>query len=203
LKKGRRDDVAMNLGSEKLCGQQGAQSDLAGGVKTPFNLSGAWNKERARVDPMAEFNNLDRNWRAQYLKDKVLSPNDGNMMQVMRMPEFQRERYNIFRRMGRTPLNLFEDALIKGAGVKVPLAMGVRRAIGTAGKFFIGLWIIAWNFNDDNLNSWEHRNAATLFASKPYMDPDSKYYDDMKATHDNKAKDDFYDKGFKSSVLYK
>jgi len=189
--------------NEKLGGKQGQWADPAGGVKTPFNMTGAWNKERARVDPFAEFNDIDRNWRAQYLKDRKLTPNDGNIMQVMRMPEFRRERYNIFRRIGRFPLDKLEDVLIKGAGFKLPAAMGTRRAIGSVAKLFVGLWLLSWNLNDDNINNWEHRAAPSLWVAKPYMDSDSKYYDDMKATHDNKAKDDFNDKGFKSSALYK
>merc|ERR1711973_814789 len=45
--------------------------------------------------------------------DQKLTHNDGNILQVFRMPEYRRDRYNIFRRIGRFPLDRLEDAMIK------------------------------------------------------------------------------------------
>jgi len=182
----------------------GPHSDVARGGSTPVNLTHMWRQQRARVDPVAEFNDTDRKWRQQYLADKKLSHNDGNILQVARMPEFLKERYNIFRRIGRFPLDLFENALIKG-GVQLPHAMAARRSVGVFSKILLGVWILAWNLNDDNYNNWEYRATPKIHKNKPYMDPDSPYYADMKATFvEGRSKpEDYYDNGFKKSTLYK
>jgi len=183
---------------------KGPHQDPAYGIKQPVNLTHVWRQQRARVDPVSEFNDLDRNWRKQYLADKKLTLNDGNKLQVMRMPEYQKARYNIFRRIGRFPLDMLENAMIKG-GMQLPAAMMTRRALGSAGKFMIVVWTVVSLFSDENINNWEGRHTAKFHQNKPVMNPDSKYYADMKAKHvDGKQNpDDFYDNGFRASPLYK
>jgi len=183
---------------------KGPHSDFAYGVKSPVNLASLWKKQRARVEPTAEFNDLDRNWRKQYLMDQKLTHNDGNILQVFRMPEYRRDRYNIFRRIGRFPLDRLEDAMIKG-GVKLPTAMSIRRGIGALGKVMVVVWTVASLFSDENINNWEFRHTARVYKSMYTVNPNRPDYAEWKAKHidGRKNPDDFYDLGFKESTLYK
>ena len=47
-------------GTTMSSADHGPHADHLYGRKNPVNLSGMWVKQRARVDPMGEFNNLDR-----------------------------------------------------------------------------------------------------------------------------------------------
>jgi len=178
----------------------GPHADHLYGRKNPVNLSGMWVKQRARVDPMAEFNNLDRQWRAQHLKDLKLTPNDGWAAHVQTLSAYEKARYNPIRRLGRIPLNMFEKMLI-GSGVRHGRARLVRTLIAGAGKGLIATWAIIYvSFN--SVNSWESRLGWKVYQSKPEMDPNSEYYQSQKSMYSGKGKDDWADWGFKKSTMY-
>ena len=181
---------------------KGPHEDPLYGRKNPVNLTSVWNKQRARVDPQAEFNNLDRAWRKQYLLDKKLTANDGNWIQVYQMPEYRKARYNILRRIGRFPLDVMENVMMK-AGMSPPTAYTVRRFSGAMAKTMIFCWVIAFNFNNTNINNWESAGGFKVFQDKPWVDPDGKYYESVKEQTKKVNPNDYYDQGFKSSPLFK
>ena len=50
--------------------------------KKQLPIEGLYKNRAARVSPVGEFGNADRNWRAQWLKDQVLSEADRHQLQV-------------------------------------------------------------------------------------------------------------------------
>ena len=50
--------------------------------KKRIPIEGLYKNRAARVSPVGEFGNADRNWRAQWLKDQVLSEADRHQLQV-------------------------------------------------------------------------------------------------------------------------
>jgi hypothetical protein len=53
-------------------------------TKKRLPIEGLYKNRAARVAPDGEFTNIDRKWRAQFLKDQVLSEADRHMYQVRR-----------------------------------------------------------------------------------------------------------------------
>lgn len=75
-----------------------------GGVK-PMSIAGRMVRERERLQGMSE---EERAWRAQWLKDQVLAPDEPVVP-----PNYYYERYNILRRIYMAPLNKVEAVLEK------------------------------------------------------------------------------------------
>lgn len=82
-------------------GKTMASSDT-GGVK-PMSITGRMVRERERLLGMSP---EERAWRAQWLKDQHLSPNEPKYV-----PEYWKERYNPIRRAYRAPLNMVQNVL--------------------------------------------------------------------------------------------
>jgi len=177
------------------------QTDRLYGRQNPINVSTMWVKQRARVDPMAEFNDLDRSWRKRYLADLKLTPNDGYRMQVQAMPEYQKANYNWLRQIGRIPFNVFEKMLRNQVGMTHGRAMVARKCVAGLGKGFAVLWTVIYLCVNNN-NSWESRFGVKMMQSKPPMDPDSKYYEHQKSLFVREKPDDWYNQGFKKSPIY-
>lgn len=73
-----------------------------GGVK-PFSLEGRLYRERERLSGMTA---EERAWRAKWVKDQVLSPNEPRVV-----PELYKELYNPIRRVYRKPLDAVQKLL--------------------------------------------------------------------------------------------
>ncbi len=78
--------------------------------KTVMELRGPFLNKWRRVNPDAEFMTPDRKWRLQWLNDHRLSPRDLSISihDLRRNPDWQKARFNIFRRIWQTPMNLLE-----------------------------------------------------------------------------------------------
>lgn len=73
-----------------------------GGVK-PMTITGRMVRERERLLGMTQ---EERAWRAQWLKDQQLAPNEPR-----HVPEYWKERLNPIRRTYKAPLDLVQKAL--------------------------------------------------------------------------------------------
>lgn len=73
-----------------------------GGVK-PFPIAGRMIHERERLIGMTD---EERAWRAKWLKDQVLAPDEPR-----HVPEYWKQRTNIIRRFYKYPLDRFEAFL--------------------------------------------------------------------------------------------
>jgi len=171
------------------------------GRQNPVNVSTMWVKQRARVEPMAEFNNIDRAWRKRYLADLKLTPNDGNRAQIQAMPEYQKAQYNWLRQIGRIPMNYFESFLRNGVGMTHGRAQFARKLLCGYAKGMMVAWGIVY-LCVNNTNSWESRIGMKFMQSRPPMDPDSKYYEHQKSLFEREKPDDYYNQGFKKSAIY-
>jgi NADH dehydrogenase (ubiquinone) 1 beta subcomplex subunit 6 len=69
----------------------------------PFPIAGRYVNERERMTGMTE---SERAWRAQWLKDQVLSHRE-----PVRVPELERELMNPIRRLYRAPLDMVESMM--------------------------------------------------------------------------------------------
>ena len=69
----------------------------------PMAIAGRMVSERERLLGMTD---AERAWRAQWLKDQVLAPDEPVVPKG-----YYEERYNVIRRFYRAPLNAFEKAL--------------------------------------------------------------------------------------------
>ena len=61
--------------------------------KRPMQIEGPFHQRPSRLSPDGEFENIDRKWRAQWLKDQKLSPRDAGgsvrMEQLLQNPDYQ------------------------------------------------------------------------------------------------------------------
>lgn len=81
-----------------------------GGVK-PMTIEGRMASERERLFGMSD---AERAWRAQWLKDQVLTPDEPIVPKG-----YYKERYNPLRRFYRYPMDCVESALAKTFMVSV------------------------------------------------------------------------------------
>lgn len=80
------------------------------GTKKHYIIEGPYRNHQWRVGLTSEFQEADRLWRKQYLKDQVLSPKD-LYNDMDRIPEYRKARYNFIRRIARMPGDAFEGVL--------------------------------------------------------------------------------------------
>jgi len=171
------------------------------GRSNPVNVSHMWVKQRARVDPLSEFNDVDRAWRKRYLAESKLTANDGWSAHVQTMKEYEKAQYNWLRRIGRMPMTLFQNTLISSGMMTHGKAIFTRKALCGVAKGLTGLWIVTY-LAINNLNSWESRLGVKMYHNRPDMDPESKYYEDQKARFVREKPDDWYNQGFKKSSMF-
>ena len=105
--------------------------------KSNVGLEGYFDRRNARIDPQAEYNDIDRKWRKKYLASQHLSAND-NKIDLYRNADYKKWRYNIFRRIWRAPLDFVEFNVISKIYPDWTQARGVRHAISV----FLGAWAI-------------------------------------------------------------
>ena len=68
------------------------------------NVEGYYTEVNRRTNPKAEFNNIDRAWRSEYLKSMKLTSSDAVRTDLeLTNPDYYKARYNIFRRIYRAP----------------------------------------------------------------------------------------------------
>lgn len=79
-------------------------SSETGGVM-PMSIESRFANERERLGP--DFNHKWRKWRAQYLKDQELHPQE-----PFKVPELYKELNNPIRRFYKAPWNYFEEKLL-------------------------------------------------------------------------------------------
>ncbi|TRY69231.1 hypothetical protein TCAL_13329 [Tigriopus californicus] len=79
------------------------------GTKKHYIIEGPYRTHQWRVGLSSEFQEADRLWRKQYLKDQVLAPKDLHN-DMDRLPEFRKARYNLIRRVARMPGDALEGA---------------------------------------------------------------------------------------------
>lgn len=77
-------------------------SHMNGGV-FPINLRGRFSKERERLLYPAEFNDVQRKWRAKWIRAQLLHPQE-----PFEVPAYEKERYNPIRQVLRLPMNYVE-----------------------------------------------------------------------------------------------
>lgn len=82
-------------------------SSPTAGVK-PMSISGRHTSERERLHGMSK---EERAWRAQWLKDQHLAPNE-----PLNNPEYYKQLRNPLRRFYRYPMDKFENALVPKVG---------------------------------------------------------------------------------------
>ncbi|XP_065335858.1 uncharacterized protein ND-B17 [Cloeon dipterum] len=116
-----------------------------------FPIAGRMVSERERLVGMTD---AERAWRAQWLKDQHLSPNEPRFV-----PELQNELLNPIRRMYRWPLDTICKALIP--------AIGQQRAQSLryySGKFLLGYALIlgvVYNLKY-NSNDWTRKGGFNV-----------------------------------------
>ena len=143
-----------------------------------------------------------RNWRKEYLKMRKLTPNDGWVAKVHMMDAYRKARFNVFRRIGRIPLDILQNAMVK-FGMTPGQSMTARMLISGGSKYMLAAWTIAY-FCMYNINNWESKNGPKMMIARPVMDPDSPYYDDQRRRFVDcyQKPSDYWAQDFKQSPLY-
>merc|ERR1711976_728090 len=166
--------------------------------KKHVEVKGPFERYQARVDPEMNFNNADRAWRARWLKEQHhLKGGDGqDLIKLYDNPEFQKARFNIFRRIWQTPMNLFEKAL------KGPLgdskAAVVRYTTTKFGQLLVISWITVY-YAMYNRRGWEKQQGWKVFPTKPAIYPGHPEWPHQQSAQ--KTKTDYADYGFKTSGM--
>ena len=106
----------------------GPHQDTQGG-KPQHYLESYFNRRNARMDPNADFNNIDRDWRVRWQKNQHLSADDGKL-DLYRNPDYKKARYNIFRRISRAPMDWVEFNLLSKWYPDWRIARGARGGLG-------------------------------------------------------------------------
>lgn len=111
--------------------------------KRQMALEGPFERFQARVNPDLEFNRIDREWRAKWLKAQVLSPRDGTWMgeyMVRTNPDYLQKQYGRLRTAYRMPGNALEASF---RGFMSPLMAGRTRIFLTYGlrAYIVGVAI--------------------------------------------------------------
>ncbi|THK32920.1 NADH dehydrogenase [ubiquinone] 1 beta subcomplex subunit 6 [Diachasma alloeum] len=148
------------------------QSDT-GGVKG-FTITGRMTSERERVLGMSP---EERAWRAQWLKDQVLAPDEPK-----ENPEYYRQRYNILRRFYRAPLKAFEDALRPKLGAE--FAYVIRHLISSAAFSMIGVWSIMYYFKY-NQSDWTKKSGWKVGMSRKKLFPNDPEWPNFETKQDH------------------
>lgn len=157
------------------------------GVK-PMSIEGRCKNVRERLIQMSA---EDRKWRAQWLKDQHLAPNEPRYV-----PEYFKEITNPIRRFYKWPLNtLFE---------KLQPVMGVRGAFIArwyTGKMlmFLGAVYAGHYYFKYNRNDWTRRGGWKVHVSRQSVLPGEEGYPN---TGDRTHPWDYYDRGFKDRKVF-
>jgi len=134
-------------------------------------LNSYFYRRNARIDPAAQFNQTDRNWRARFQAAQNFSENDGKL-DLYRNADYRKARYNIFRRIIKKPGDLFEFHVLSKIYPNWIKARAVRMVIPYA---FGGL-AIAYYFTYYGLyiaNDWTTMTGWNMYQRRPAIYPGS------------------------------
>jgi NADH dehydrogenase (ubiquinone) 1 beta subcomplex subunit 6 len=162
----------------------GAQT---GGVK-PMSIAGRVVRERERLSGMSV---EERLWRKKWLKDQILSPNEPRYVTAL-----EKEMLNPIRRAYRFPLDfIFHRVLQPFIGYDA--AKVFRFYTGRASLIMAGVYG-AWYLVKYNGNDWTKRGGWRIIQSRKAIFPGEPGYGEPIPS---KAPNDYFDRGFKKSVL--
>uniref|UniRef100_A0A6V7HZ84 Uncharacterized protein n=1 Tax=Bracon brevicornis TaxID=1563983 RepID=A0A6V7HZ84_9HYME len=136
-----------------------ADHSYTGGVK-PMTITGRMIFERERCIGMSA---EERAWRAQWLKDQVLAPDEPKFN-----PEYYKQRYNILRRFYRAPMDRFERALTPKIGLE--FAQCCRHLISKTFFTVVGSLCVLYYFKY-NQSDWTRKSGLKVSMSRQKMFP--------------------------------
>lgn len=160
-------------------------STHTGGVK-PMSIAGRMVSERERLFGMSD---AERAWRAQWLKDQHLAPDE-----PLHNPEYYKQRYSGFRRFYRAPFDKFENALIPKVGTE--LAYFFRHVITKTAMASVGVMYVIYYFKYRG-SDWTTKSGLKVNMSRPVVYPGQPGYPNFETKQD----DDYASYGFKNSPI--
>ncbi|XP_014282471.1 uncharacterized protein ND-B17 [Halyomorpha halys] len=159
-----------------------------GGVK-PFSLEGRLYRERERLSGTG-MTAEERAWRAKWVKDQILSPNEPR-----HVPELYTELYNPIRRAYRKPLDLLGKSLEPIIGAN---AAAYTRVF--AGKFLMGLVLVYSGvyYFKYNANDWTRKGGWRVVPNRPGLVPGEPGFPYVS---ERTVPSDYASRGFKNSPI--
>lgn len=162
------------------------RASQTGGVK-PMSIAGRYINERERLLGMTD---AERAFRAQWLKDQELSPNEPR-----KVPEMYKDTHNIFRRFYRWPLNQFEKALTPIMGGES--AHLTRVLTGKGLMAIVGVYWITY-YMKYNANDWTRAYGWKVKKSRKAVVEGDIGYPQLS---DRTKPSDYMDRGFSKNTL--
>jgi len=148
----------------------GPHQDNQGGKQSHF-LESYFNRRNARMDPNADFNNIDRDWRTRWKSIQTLSENDGKL-DLYRNPDFRKAKYNIFRRITRAPMDWVEFNLLSKWYPDWRMARGARGACQILFGVTAVVYYISY-YSRYCANDWQTFYGWKSFTERPPVYPGS------------------------------
>ncbi|XP_053695695.1 uncharacterized protein LOC128743192 [Sabethes cyaneus] len=161
-------------------------SSNTGGVR-PMTITGRMVRERERLLNMTP---EERAWRAQWLKDQVLSHNEPRYV-----PEYWKERLNPIRRAYRAPLDVVQKVLTPVMGMD--WAHAVRYWTGKTALAAFAIYATAYYFKY-NQNDWTRKGGWRVIHSRKAVVPGDEGYPNFPQ---RSGPDDYANRGFKKSPI--
>ncbi|XP_034945005.1 uncharacterized protein ND-B17 [Chelonus insularis] len=161
------------------------EMSYTGGVK-PMPIAGRMVRQRERLLGMTD---EERAWRAQWLKDQHLAPEE-----PVPNPEYYKQRYNAFRRFYRWPLDQLENFLTPKIGTD--WAYCCRHGISKTFFALMFTYYMVYYFKY-NSNDWTRVGGLKVSMSRPVMYRDDPNFPNFQ----EKTTREFADYGFSKSPL--
>ncbi|KAG7203192.1 hypothetical protein KM043_010299 [Ampulex compressa] len=134
-------------------------SSETGGVR-PMYIVGRMESERERCIGMTD---EERQWRAQWLKDQILAPDEPIVP-----PNYYKERFNPIRRFYRAPLNALERMITPIVGPSA--AIITRNSLGKIGLVVFAIYCGHYYLKYNRMN-WQHSSGWHVIASRKMVCP--------------------------------
>jgi len=165
--------------------QPGEQS---AGIR-PMNIAGRTIRERERLSGMTA---EDRAWRKKWLSDQIISDKEPRYVK-----EMQKEFLNPIRRFYRAPMDFVFHRLLQPFIGEYPATVA-RFYICRGSLIALGIYSFYYlvKFNH---NTWINKSGWRVIQNKAAIYPGEPGYG---VPIPDRPKDDYYDRGFKESVLY-
>ncbi|KAG8191462.1 hypothetical protein JTE90_020711 [Oedothorax gibbosus] len=164
-------------------------SSETGGVK-PMSIRGIFEREHRRLSD--DFNDEERLWRKQWIKDQKLSPNEPRPVSQ----EWIRETRNPIRRFLSKPWELLEAKMTPVTGVNVA---GTFRYLVPKLMVVTAFVYVAWYHLKYNQNNWQRGYGWKVVTNKPTVFPGD---DNFPAKRERFQPNDYYESGFKSRKVF-
>jgi len=170
-------------------------SDCHGRV--PTDSSGLFADKRQRVAP-GLFNDMDRAYRAKFLKAQHLSARDQayHLFYLWDNPEFRKARLNPLRRVWQAPGEAFERALRPAFGLKNAFLTKwcLSKSLWSLAAVWFGSYYFLYSKGD-----WTRSGGMRAFTSKPMTSPNNPHFPKPDPTLERHEPSDYYNLGFKES----